>query len=205
MIIAYARVSSTDQNVERQIEEFRKHGAEKIFVEKKSGASAIHREEFNHALSFVREGDFFMVEAIDRLGRNYEEVIQTVHTLKEKQIGLMVTSVPLLSEPIGDPLLDRFVKDLLLQLLAMIAEREREESKRRQTQGIAIAKEKGIYKGRPQLYSANAKDPQKQAVYYRIVQMLEEGLAIKTIAEKNRVTRPTVYRIKKDVEKLKET
>ncbi|MBC1353859.1 recombinase family protein [Listeria innocua] len=205
MIIAYARVSSTDQNVERQIEALKKHGAEKIFVEKKSGASAIHREEFNHALNFVREGDFFMVEAIDRLGRNYGEVIQTVHTLKEKQIGLMVTSVPLLSEPIGDPLLDRFVKDLLLQLLAMIAEREREESKRRQTQGIAIAKEKGVYKGRPQLYSASAKDPQKQAVYYRIVQMLEEGLAIKTIAEKNRVTRPTVYRIKKDVEKLKET
>ncbi|HBC0574209.1 TPA: recombinase family protein, partial [Listeria monocytogenes] len=105
----------------------------------------------------------------------------------------------------GDPLLDQFVKDLLLQLLAMIAEREREESKRRQTLGIAIAKEKGVYKGRPQLYSANAKDPQKQAVYYRIVQMLEEGLAIKTIAEKNRVTRPTVYRIKKDLEKLKET
>ncbi|TYV00766.1 recombinase family protein [Listeria monocytogenes] len=205
MKVAYARVSSTDQNLDRQIESFKNHGAEKIFVEKKSGADMIHREEFNKALAFVREGDFFMVEAIDRLGRNYGEVIQTVHTLKEKQIGLMVTSVPLLSEPIGDPLLDRFVKDLLLQLLAMIAEREREESKRRQTQGIAIAKEKGVYKGRPQLYSANAKDPQKQAVYYRIVQMLEEGLAIKTIAEKNRVTRPTVYRIKKDVEELKET
>ncbi|EIT9471387.1 recombinase family protein, partial [Listeria innocua] len=118
---------------------------------------------------------------------------------------LMVTSVPLLSEPIGDPLLDRFVKDLLLQLLAMIAERERKESKRRQAQGIAIAKAKGVYKGRPQLYSPNAKDPQKQAVYYQIVRMLEEGMAIKTIAEKNRVTRPTVYRIKKNLYNMERT
>lgn len=180
------------------------NGAEKIFVEKKSGADMIHREEFNKALAFVREGDFLMVEAIDRLGRNYGEVIQTANTLKEKKIGLMVTSVPLLSEPIGDPLLDRFVKDLLLQLLAMIAEREREESKRRQAQGIAIAKEKGVYKGRPQLYSPTAKDPQKQAVYYQIVRMLEEGMAIKTIAEKNRVTRPTVYRIKRDLYNIEE-
>ncbi|HBI6856638.1 MULTISPECIES: recombinase family protein [Listeria] len=200
MIIAYARVSSTDQNLDRQMEEFKKHGAEKIFVEKKSGANIINREEFNKALSFAREGDFFMVEAIDRLGRNYTEIVQTVNFLKEKNIGLLVTSVPLLSEPLGDPLLDKFVKDLILQLLAMIAERERTESKRRQAQGIAIAKEKGVYQGRPKLYSAEAKDPQKQAVYYQIVHMLEAGLPIKHIANKNGVTRSTVYRIKNELE-----
>lgn len=200
MIIAYARVSSTDQNLDRQMEEFKKHGAEKIFVEKKSGANVINREEFNKALSFAREDDFFMVEAIDRLGRNYTEIVQTVNFLKEKNIGLLVTSVPLLSEPLGDPLLDKFVKDLILQLLAMIAERERTESKRRQAQGIAIAKGKGVYKGRPKLYSAEAKDPQKQAVYHQIVRMLNDGLSIKEIAEKNRVTRMTVYRIKKELE-----
>ncbi len=114
-------------------------------------------------------------------------------------MGLLVTSVPLLSGPLGDPLLDRFVKDLILQLLAMIAERERLESKRRQVQGIAIAKEKGVYKGRPVLYAADAKNPQKQAVYHQIVHMLEEGLPIQHIAEKNRVTRPTIYRIKEDL------
>ena len=69
----------------------------------------------------------------------------------------------------------------------MIAERERTESKRRQAQGIAIAKEKGVYEGRPILYAADAKDPQKQAEYHQIVRMLEEGLPIKRIAEKNRV------------------
>ncbi|MBC1490161.1 recombinase family protein [Listeria sp. FSL L7-1485] len=200
MIIAYARVSSTDQNLDRQMEEFKRHGAGKIFVEKKSGTNVINREEFNRALNFAHKDDFFMVEAIDQLGRNYTEIVQTVNFLKEKNVGLLVTSVPLLSEPLADPLLDKFVKELILQLLAMIAERERTESKRRQAQGIAIAKEKGVYKGRPKLYTANAKDPQKQAVYHQIVRMLNDELSIKAIAEKNSVTRMTVYRIKKELD-----
>jgi DNA invertase Pin-like site-specific DNA recombinase len=99
------------------------------------------------------------------------------------------------------PLLDRFVKDLILQLLAMIAENERTESKRRQAQGNKKSrKEKRVYKGRPTLYGPGARDPQKQAVYYQIVQMLNSGLPIKKVAEKNGVTRPTVYRIQKELE-----
>jgi DNA invertase Pin-like site-specific DNA recombinase len=99
------------------------------------------------------------------------------------------------------PLLDRFVKDLILQLLAMIAEKERTESKRRQAQGIKIAKEKGVYKGRPTLYGPGARDPQKQAVYYQIVQMLNSGLPIKKVVKRTaRLTRPTVYRIQKELE-----
>ncbi len=184
MKVAYARVSSIDQNLDRQIVEFKNHGAEKIFVEKKSGANFINRVEFKRALDFVREGDFLMVEAIDRLGRDYNEIIHTIHYLKKEKIGLLVTSMPVLSTPLGDPLLDRFVKDLILQLLAMIAEKERTESKRRQAQGIKIAKEKGVYQGRPILYGPDARDPQKQAVYYQIVQMLDSGLPIKKIAEK---------------------
>ncbi|MCX2829067.1 recombinase family protein [Bacillus pseudomycoides] len=81
------------------------------------------------------------------------------------------------------------------------AEKERTESKRRQAQGIKIAKEKGVYQGRPILYGPDARDPQKQAVYYQIVQMLNSGLPIKKIAEKNGVTRPTVYRIQKELKK----
>lgn len=200
MIIAYTCVSSTNQNLDRQMEELKRHGAGKIFVEKKSGTNVINREEFNRALNFAHKDDFFMVEAIDQLGRNYTEIVQTVNFLKEKNVGLLVTSVPLLSEPLADPLLDKFVKELILQLLAMIAERERTESKRRQAQGIAIAKEKGVYKGRPKLYTANAKDPQKQAVYHQIVRMLNDNLSIKAIAEKNSVTRMTVYRIKKELD-----
>ncbi|EOA3395654.1 MULTISPECIES: recombinase family protein [Enterococcus] len=200
MKVAYARVSSVDQNLDRQIQEFKKLGAEKIFVEKKSGATIEQRPVFTEALDFVRESDIFMVEAIDRLGRNYDEIIQTVNLLKNKNVQLIITSLPIMAEAIGNPLLDRFIKDLIVQILAMIAEQERTESKRRQAQGIKIAKMNGIYQGRPKLYSPTAKDPQKRAVYRNIIEELQKGTAISKIAKEYGITRQTVYRIKKDYE-----
>ena len=141
MKIAYIRVSSIDQNEQRQIEEMKKFGAEKIFIEKQSGATISHRPIFQEALDFVREQDIFIVEAIDRLGRNYDEIIDSVNYLKKKNVRLIITSLPIMAEAIGNPLLDKFIKDLIIQILAMIAEQERTESKRRQAQGIMIAKQ----------------------------------------------------------------
>lgn len=197
MKVAYARVSSEEQNLDRQLSDLKKFGAEKIFTEKKSGASTKNREEFKKAIEFVRTGDIFMVEAIDRLGRNYDEIIQTVNLLKEKEVQLIITSLPIMAEAIGNPLLDKFIKDLIVQILAMIAEQERSESKRRQSQGIKLAKERGVYQGRPILYAANAKDPQKRIVYDKVVSMLKAGESISKIARVNGITRPTVYSIKK--------
>ncbi|MCC4085774.1 recombinase family protein [Enterococcus faecalis] len=204
MKVAYARVSFVDQNLDRQIQEFKKLGAEKIFVEKKSGATIEQRPVFTEALDFVRESDIFMVEAIDRLGRNYDEIIQTVNLLKNKNVQLIITSLPIMAEAIGNPLLDRFIKDLIVQILATIAEQERTESKRRQAQGIKIAKMNGIYQGRPKLYSPTAKDPQKRAVYRNIIEELQKGTAISKIAKEYGITRQTVYRIKKDYESNQE-
>ncbi|MDW4140225.1 recombinase family protein [Staphylococcus saprophyticus] len=190
MIIGYARVSSIDQNLERQLDNLKTFGVEKIFTEKQSGKSVENRPVFQEALNFVRMGD--------RLGRNYDEIIETVNYLKEKDVQLMITSLPMMNEVIGNPLLDKFMKDLIIQILAMVSEQERNESKRRQAQGIQVAKDKGIYKGRPLLYSPNAKDPQKRIIYYRVVEMLEEGQAISKIAKEVNITRQTVYRIKHD-------
>ena len=195
MIVGYARVSSIDQNLERQLENLKTFGAEKIFIEKQSGKSVENRPIFQEALNFLRRGDRFVVEAIDRLGRNYDEVINTVNYLKNKEVQLMITSLPMMNEVIGNPLLDKFMKDLIVQILAMVSEQERNESKRRQAQGIQVAKEKGVYKGRPLLYSANAKDPQKRIIYHRVVEMLEEGQAISKIAKEINLIRLTVYRI----------
>lgn len=139
-----------------------------------------------------------MVEAIDRLGRNYDEVIQTVNLLKNKNVKLVITSLPIMAEAIGNPLLDRFIKDLIIQILATISEQERTESKRRQAQGIEIAKIKGVYQGRPKLYSPDAKNPQRRAVYRNILEELEKGTDISKIAKEYGITRQTVYRIKKD-------
>ncbi|MDH6365835.1 DNA invertase Pin-like site-specific DNA recombinase [Enterococcus sp. PF1-24] len=198
MKVAYARVSSEEQNLDRQIEEFKKFGAEKFFIEKKSGATIDQRPVFQEALKFVRDTDILMVEAIDRLGRNYDEIIDTVNLLKQKNVQLIITSLPIMAEAIGNPLLDKFVKDLIVQILAMIAEQERTESKRRQAQGIKLAKERGTYRGRPKLYDENAKDPQKRVIYKNIVNDLTAGVAIAKIAKDYGVTRQTVYRIKKE-------
>jgi DNA invertase Pin-like site-specific DNA recombinase len=199
MIIGYARVSSIDQNLERQLDNLKTFGVEKIFTEKRSGKSVENRPVFQEALNFVRMGDRFVVESIDRLGRNYDEVINTVNYLKDKDgVQLMITSLPMMNEVIGNPLLDKFMKDLIIQILAMVSEQERNESKRRQAQGIKVAKENGVYKGRPLLYSPNAKDPQKRIIYHRVVEMLEEGQAISKIAKEVNITRQTVYRIKHD-------
>ncbi len=185
------------QNLERQIQELKKLGAKKIFVEKKSGASIEQRLIFTEAIYFVRESDIFMVEAIDRLGRNYDEIIQTVNLLKNKNVRLIITSLPIMAEVVGNPLFDRFIKDLIVQILAMIAEQERTESKRRLEQGIKIAKMNGVYQGRPELYSPTAKDLQKRAVYRNIIEELQKGTAISKIAKKYGINRQTVYRIKK--------
>jgi DNA invertase Pin-like site-specific DNA recombinase len=201
MIVGYARVSSssTDQNLERQLENLKTFGAEKIFTEKQSGESIENRPVLQEALNFVRIGDRFVVESIDRLGRNYDEVINTVNYLKDKEVQLMITSLPMMNEVIGNPLLDKFIKDLIIQILAMVSEQERNESKRRQAQGIKVAKDKGVYKGRPLLYSPNAKDPQKRIIYHRVVEMLEEGqFAISKIAKEVNITRQTIYRIKNE-------
>ena len=170
-----------------------KFGAEKIFIEKQSGATITHRPIFQEALDFVRAQDIFIVEAIDRLGRNY---------LKKKNVRLIITSLPIMAEAIGNPLLDKFIKDLIIQILAMIAEQERTESKRRQAQGIKIAKANGVYKGRPKLYSADTKDPQRRLVYKSIVQDLKNGVAISKIAKDYNITRQTIYRIKKEIHEL---
>src|SRR5699024_7936680 len=183
MIIGYARVSSTDQNLERQLDNLKTFGVEKIFIEKKSGKSVENRTVFQGALNFVRMRDRFVVESIDRLRRDVDEIMETVSYLKENNVQLSNTSLPMMNKVIGNTLLDKCMKDLIVQILAMVSEQERNESKRRQAQGIQVAKDKGVYKGRPLLYSPNAKDPQKRVIYHRVVEMLEEGKAISKIAK----------------------
>ena len=196
MKIGYARVSTKDQNLERQIEILKRYGATKIFEEKQSGKNIKDRKVFQEVMDFVREEDTLIVDALDRLGRNYDEVIKTVDFLREKNVKLIITSLPMMNEIVGNELFDKFLKNLIIQLLAMISEQERNESKRRQAQGIKVAKEKGVYKGRPVLYSPNAKDPQKRLVYHRVIEMLEQGVSISKIAKEVDITRQTVYRIK---------
>jgi len=199
MKVGYARVSSKDQNLDRQIKELKKAGVEKIFKEKKSGKNIQDREEFIKALEFMREGDIFIVDSLERLGRNYDDIISNVRKLDRDNIALIVLNMPILNQDLGDPLLQKFVRNFIIQLLSWVAESERLESKRKQLQGIAIAKEKGVYKGRPVKYSLYAKNPQDRLTYKEIVRRLEQEQPIKKIAEATGVTRDTVYRIKNEL------
>ncbi len=196
MKIGYARVSSASQNLDRQINNLKDVDCQKIFTEKMSGKNIKDRPILQEALNYCREQDIFIVESLDRLGRNYDEVIQTIQLLKQKDVQLIITSLPIMQDIIGNELMDKFVKDLIIQILAMISEQERAESKRRQAQGIAIAKEKGIYKGKPLEYSATARNPQKRQIYFSIVEALNNNMSVSKIAKTYGISRKTVYRIK---------
>jgi len=198
MKVGYARVSTTDQNLDRQIEALEQAGAEKIFQEKMSGKSMTERLELQKALQFLREKDTLIVESLDRLGRDYDDIVQTVQKLDQKEVGLIVLNLPILNQEMGDPNLQKLIRNMIVQLLSWTAQNEREEIKRKQRQGIEIAKRKGHYKGRPVKYSAEAKDPRDRMIYHVIVNKLKQEEPIKKIAEETGVTRDTVYRIKKE-------
>lgn len=204
MKVGYARVSSTDQNLDRQLVEMKRAGAEKIFQEKLSGKSMADRSELQKALDFLREQDVLVVESLDRLGRNYAEIVQIVQKLDRKKIGLQILNMPILNQDIGEPNLQKLIRNMIIQILSWTAQNEREEIKRKQKQGIVIAKEKGHYKGRPVKYAPDAKDPKDRMTYQVIVNKLKREEPIKKIAEDTGVTRDTVYRIKRELVILKD-
>lgn len=196
MKIGYARVSTKKQDLTRQIEELTKYGCQKIYKEKISGKNKKDRTEFNKLLNFVREGDELIVESLERLGRNYEDTKSTVQLLKDKKVKLTITSLPILDESFNNPLIDEFLKDLILQILAMVSQQEREELIRKTKQGIAKAKAAGRMQGRPRSYSPDSKNKQKRLVYNNVIKQLREGESISHIAKTNDISRPTVYSIK---------
>lgn len=199
MKLGYARVSSTDQNLERQIQELEKAGAKKIYQEKISGASAENREQLQELLRYAREEDTIIVESLDRLGRNYDDIIEIVQQLDKNKVGLVVLNLPVLSQEMGDPSISKLLRTFIIQLLSWTAENERNEIRRKQAQGISVGKEKGIYKGRPKKYSPTASNKHDRFVYEKVVTYLTEGKAVKEIARETNVNKRTVYRIRNEM------
>ena len=143
----YVRVSSKDQNPQRQLEALLKYGiAEKnIYTDKISGKD-FNRPRYKALIRKMSRGDVLVVKSIDRLGRNYEEIIdQWRYLCKKKGIDIEVVEFPLLNtNQTRDGLTGMFISDITLQILAYLAQTEREFIKQRQSEGIAIAKAKGI-------------------------------------------------------------
>lgn len=147
----YIRVSTKDQNVDRQLKAMYELGMskEQIYVDKQSGKS-FDRPAYQHLRKQLHEGDLLYIQSLDRLGRNYEEVIEEWRVLtKVKKIDICVIDMPLLNTRKEKDLLGTFISDLVLQILSFFAETERKMIKERQAQGIRAAKEKGVRFGRP--------------------------------------------------------
>lgn len=150
MIVAYARVSTKEQNLDRQINEFKKLGIEKIVCEKQSGKDFESRKIYQALKKRLKENDELVISSIDRLGRNYEQILNEWRYLSQKKVYIRVLDMPILNTKTEINGLDsRFISDLVLQILAYVSEKEREKIKERQRQGIESAMAKGVRFGRP--------------------------------------------------------
>ena len=151
-VYGYVRVSSTDQNEDRQMIALRqKNIAERnIYIDKLSGKD-FNRPSYKKLIRKLKKGDLLYILSIDRLGRNYEE-IQNQWRVITKEIGVdvCVIDMPLLDTRQGKDLMGTFIADLVLQILSFVAQNERENIRKRQLQGIAAAKANGVRFGRPE-------------------------------------------------------
>ncbi len=151
-IYGYVRVSSTDQNEERQLIEMRRVGIpeKNIYIDKRSGKD-FERPKYIRLVKKLKKGDLLYVLSIDRLGRNYDEIQEQWRYLtREKQIDISILDMPLLDTRNGKDLMGTFLADIVLQILSFVAQNERENIKKRQAQGIAAAKQNGVRFGRPE-------------------------------------------------------
>ena len=150
-VYGYVRVSSVDQNEDRQMIAMKEAGVpeDNVYLDKKSGKD-FERPKYKKMVRRLREGDLLYIQSIDRLGRNYEIIQEQWRFLtKEKKIEIVVIDMPLLDTRRGKDLVGTFLSDIVLQVLSFVAENERRNIRQRQAQGIAAAKARGVRFGRP--------------------------------------------------------
>ena len=149
---AYARVSARDQNLQRQIAAFIEYGIEKsrIFSDKKSGKD-FERKEYKKLIRKLKNGDLLVIKSIDRLGRNYDQIIaEWAFITNAIGADILVLDMPILdTRTKADTLVGKFISDIVLQVLSFVAENERANIRERQADGIRLAKQNGVKFGRP--------------------------------------------------------
>lgn len=151
VVYGYVRVSSKDQNEDRQMIALREVGVpdKNIFIDKQSGKD-FNRPRYKRLLKRLKADDLLYIKSIDRLGRNYEEIQNQWRILtKDKKVDIVVLDMPLLDTRRGKDLVGTFLSDIVLQVLSFVAENERTNIKQRQAEGIAAAKARGVRFGRP--------------------------------------------------------
>ena len=190
----YIRVSSKDQNEDRQRIAMHDAGVDErhLFMDKQSGKD-FDRPGWQRVLRKLKPSDTLIVKSIDRLGRNYDEILDQWRLItKEKQAHIVVLDMPLLDTRQGRDLTGTLIADIVLQLLSYVAQTEREFIRQRQAEGIAAAKERGVRLGRKPMERPDA----FQAVY---AEWESGAISARTAAKRLNVSHPTFLRWSKEI------
>ncbi len=169
MEYGYMRVSTKEQNERRQFIALQEYGIEnsRIYVDKQSGKD-FERTQYKLLMRKLKYGDILVIKSIDRLGRNYEEILEQWRIItKEKQIDIVVIDMPLLDTRRNKDLTGTLIADIVLQLLSYVAQTEREFIRQRQAEGIAAAKQQGVKFGR--------KPIERPLEYFRLKEQWRQG------------------------------
>lgn len=193
MQYGYIRVSATDQNLDRQLIALKNAGVEtkQIFVDKLSGKD-FNRPNYKRLIKRLKRGDLLYIVSIDRLGRNYTEIQEQWRMLiHDKQVDICVLDMPLLDTRNKKDLMGTFVAELVLQILSFVAENERANIRKRQAEGIAAAKARGVQFGRPKIVLP---DDFVDIVY----EWKQRELTVDDILQRYPISRTTFYRRAKE-------
>jgi DNA invertase Pin-like site-specific DNA recombinase len=189
----YIRVSTVEQHEDRQIAEMEKYeiDKERLYIDKQSGKD-FERVQYKRLVKKLKKGDLLVVESIDRLGRNYDEIIEQWRILtKEKGVDVVVNDMPLLDTRHEKNLMGTFIADLVLQILSFVAHSERDNIRKRQAQGIAAAKAKGVVFGRPEKIAPPD--------FERLVKLWDSGrMPLDEVLEVCKMSRTTFYRRRRE-------
>ena len=185
-VYGYVRVSTKEQNEARQIIAMREFGIveQNLFIDKQSGKD-FNRPQYKRLMRKLKAGDTLVIKSIDRLGRNYDEIIEQWRIItKEKQAAIVVLDMPLLDTRKGRDLTGTLIADIVLQLLSYVAQTEREFIKQRQAEGIAAAKARGVQFG--------VKPKEKPPGFDKCYEQWRRGeLSARAAAKELHVTHPT--------------
>lgn len=156
MVYGYVRVSTREQNTDRQLIALKAYGVDSnnILIDKQSGKN-FNRHNYKRLIKMLRKGDTVVIKSLDRLGRNYNDVIQQWQKITKKiKADIVILDMPILDTTQHKDLIGTLISDIVLQLLSYVAENERVNIKQRQAEGIAAARERGVRFGRPKAYNA---------------------------------------------------
>lgn len=197
MQIGYARVSSTDQNLDRQLKQFEGLGIKKIFAEKISGKDR-SRPKLREMLQYIHDDDEVVVTSLDRLGRNSQDLTTIIEEIRSKGAVINILDLPTF-DGVQDKNLKALLSNLVMEIYKYTAEEERKKIKSRQREGIDLAKSRGVYKGSNTLYSATSKNPKYRVLYEKVVSLLQKNTPIVEIYRQTGVSRMTIYKIKREM------